>query len=55
MCLCVCVCVQLYMHSLYMHLGYVGNDQTAVIVVSAYYLPPKNLRNYQQVISQTFL
>ena len=36
-------------------LGYLGNEQTAVIVISAFYLPPKNLRNYPQVISQTFL
>lgn len=36
------------------HGGYLGNEQTAVIIISACYLPPKSLHNYPQMISQTF-
>ena len=36
-------------------IGYLGNEQTAVIIISVCYLPPKSLRNYPQMISQTFL
>ncbi|XP_011404648.2 PREDICTED: protein prune homolog [Amphimedon queenslandica] len=36
------------------HGGYLGNDQTAIVVISSFYLPPKSLRNYPQVISQLF-
>jgi hypothetical protein len=36
------------------HGGYTGNERTAVIVISAFYLPPKSLLNYQQVIPQLF-
>jgi hypothetical protein len=41
----------IYLHLL---LGYTGNERTAVIVISAFYLPPKSLLNYQQVIPQLF-
>ena len=36
-------------------IGYLGNEQTAVIIISVCYLPPKSLHNYPQMISQTFL